>query len=575
MRTAGRTGAEALLRVLRAMGVERIYASPGSDWAPLWEALARPHAADEFPAYISSRHEESAAAMALGYAKASGKLPALVLHTTVGALHASMIVRAALHERIPMVVLAGESIGFSQAPAPPVGRQWLRLLADLGGPARLMEPCVKWSFALNTSAILPHTVQRACQLAAAAPKGPVFLSVPTEYLMERTASDPPAAAAHPSAPAASPQAIEALAQALCEARQPLIVTEEAGRDPRAVARLVELAETLGAPVIEAWQPYYVNFPRNHPLYGGVVADPGTLLKDSDLVLLVESVAPWHPPAALPEGTKVAVLGEDPLHSRLPFWGYRTDLVIPGDVALSLSQLLGRLASVLPAKDKDRNISRWSQKHAAEREARREQAKAAGTREVIETAWVAHELSAILPTDAIVVDETITHRLTLLQLLERLEPGGFYEASYGGLGVGLGMALGVKHAHPARPVIALIGDGAFHYNPVPASFGASQEHGLPILVVLFDNAGYLSQKTDVATYYPDGAAVRSGSFAGTSILPRPDYAALARAYDGYGERVERPAEVRAALLRGLEHVSQGRLALIHVVLEAVTTQGRKR
>jgi acetolactate synthase-1/2/3 large subunit len=118
------------------------------------------------------------------------------------------------------------------------------------------------------------------------------------------------------------------------------------------------------------------------------------------------------------------------------------------------------------------------------------------------------------------------------------------------------------------VVVTIGDGAFHYNPVPASFGASQELRLPLLVVLFNNAGYLSQKLDVVREYPDGAAVRTKHFAGLSILPRPDYPALARAYGGYGEAVEQPSEVRPALLRGLEAVWNGKLALIEMVLAPV-------
>src|SRR5262245_7617952 len=81
MITKGSSGAETALRVLRAMGVERIFASPGSDWAPLWEALAKPHGPDEIPAYLSSRHEETAVAMAAGYTKATGKLAAVVMHT--------------------------------------------------------------------------------------------------------------------------------------------------------------------------------------------------------------------------------------------------------------------------------------------------------------------------------------------------------------------------------------------------------------------------------------------------------------------------------------------------------------
>ena len=116
--------------------------------------------------------------------------------------------------------------------------------------------------------------------------------------------------------------------------------------------------------------------------------------------------------------------------------------------------------------------------------------------------------------------------------------------------------------------ALIGDGAFHYNPVVGSFGAAQEHALPVLVVLFDNAGYLSQKGDVIHEYPNGDAVRSQKFAGTSIHPRPDYALLAQAYGGMGECVQKPAEVRGAIQRALNAVANGQLALIDVVLAPV-------
>jgi len=182
--------------------------------------------------------------------------------------------------------------------------------------------------------------------------------------------------------------------------------------------------------------------------------------------------------------------------------------------------------------------------------------------------VAHELSEVLPANAIVVNETISHRGDLCRLLDKLKPGAFFEASYGGLGMGLGTALGVKNAHPDRPVVLTIGDGSFYYNAVPAAFGACQEHNLPVLVVLFDNAGYFSQKNDVVREYPDGWAVRTRKFAGTSITPIPDYAMLAKAFGGYGEKVDRPRDVRVALERGLAALGKGQLALIHLVLEPI-------
>ena len=540
-------GAEALLKALRSMGVERIFASPGSDWAPLWETLA----SDSFwgSRYISSRHEETAMAMALGYAKATGKLPAVMVHTTVGALHTTMIARAALHERIPMVILAGEVIGFAEPPSPKVGRQWLRLLTDVGGPARLMEGCVKWSFGLNVPTLLPQTIQRACQLAASAPRGPVFVSVPTEYLVAEVAAEAPPAAL-PVLPAVGESALVHLKEMLSAAKNPVIVTEEAGRDPAAVPALVALAEALDAPVYEAWQPYYANFPRSHRLYGGMIVDElPPEFRNADAVLLVESVLPWHPPSSIAD-KKVLVLGEEPLHARLPFWGFRADVVATGEVTPALLSL----AASVTKRASSKNLKKPKSEVQAG--------------QVIDTAWAAHELNAVLPDDVVVVNETITHRLDLHHQLDRLQPGRFFEASYGGLGVGLGLALGAKHADPSRTVVCTIGDGAFHYNPVVASLGAAQEHGLPILVVLFDNAGYHSQKRDVANYYPKGKAVQAGKVIGTPIAPAPDYVKLAEAYGGWGEKVDRPGELRAAFRRGLEQVAHGRLALIDVVLKPI-------
>jgi acetolactate synthase-1/2/3 large subunit len=571
MDTRGLTGAEAFLRILGRMGVERIFASPGSEWSPVWESLAKPSSAEEFPLYLSSRHEEIAVAMASGYAKATGKLPAVMIHTTVGGLHATMALRAALHERVPMVVFCGESVGFGEIPGPDPGQQWLRVLTDLGGPARLVETSVKWSFGLNASAILPATVARACQLAMAPPQGPVFVSIPMEHLFETMTSDAPAGAGFTRPPAASPESIDELARLLVEAANPVIVTEEVGRSVRAVEHLVALAELLGAPVVEGWHPSYVNFPRDHPLHGGVgpLAHLAPYLKDADVAWLLAAVAPWHPPSAAPgPSTRVAVLGDEPLNPRLPFWGYRADLVATGDVETSLALVLERVRRDLAPGQRADRIEAWRARHEKVRAARREESAASGQGKSVETRWVVHELNQVLPPGAIVVDETITHRLEINRGLDRLRPGQFIEGSYGGLGTGLGTALGVKAAAPDRTVVSLIGDGAFNYNPALAAFGFAQEHRMPFMTVMFNNSGYLSQKRGIPEHYPDGYAVKSRRFVGTSITPSPDYTAIARAFDGHGEKVESPAQVRPALQRALAAVSQGHLALLDMTLTPI-------
>ncbi|MGZ9157185.1 MAG: thiamine pyrophosphate-dependent enzyme [Candidatus Binatia bacterium] len=87
----------------------------------------------------------------------------------------------------------------------------------------------------------------------------------------------------------------------------------------------------------------------------------------------------------------------------------------------------------------------------------------------------------------------------------------------------------------------MGDGAFNYDPGLATLGVCQEHNLPIMIVLFNNYGYHSQKSGVPRFFPDGFAVKNQDFIGISINPSPDYAMIARAFDGYGEKVEEPGE----------------------------------
>src|SRR4029079_10076962 len=212
--------------------------------------------------------------------------------------------------------------------------------------------CVRCSLGLIVPTLLPQTLQRACQLAVSAPRGPVFVSVPTEYLITGVTSAAPPAAL-PALPAVGEATLQQMKEILSGAKNPVIVTEEVGRDPAAVPALVALAEALDAPVYEAWQPYYVNFPRSHRLYGGMIVDElPAEFRNADAVLLAESVLPWHPPSSIAD-KKVLVLGEETLHARLPFWGFRADVVATGEVAPALL----RLAASVTKRPSSRNLKK--------------------------------------------------------------------------------------------------------------------------------------------------------------------------------------------------------------------------
>ena len=566
--TKGLTGAQAMLRVLGEMGVERIFASPGSEWSPVWEALAEP-GANDIPVYMSTRHEETAVGMASGYAKATGKLPAVMIHTTVGALHATMAMRGALHEQVPMVVFAGESVGFGEDEGPDVGGQWASHLGDMGGPAKLVEDTVKWSFGVNTKSILPATIQRACRLAMAGPRGPVFLSLPMEHLFDKMTRNVASGLGSAPLATADPDGIKQLADMLADAENPVIVAEDAGRTTRAVDCLVEIAELLGCPVVETRSTGSINIPRTHPLHSGY--DPTGIVAGSDMIFLAAVIAPWHPASVTPsQGAKVAMLDENPHRVELPFYGFQSDLCLAGDIETSLERLLAELRDRITKGDAARSAraDALKAKNDARRLQWRDDAQALADQKPMDTRWVAHEIGQVLPADAMVVEETITHRLAIHQYLDGLKPGSFFAGCVGGLGTGLSTALGVKAANPGRPVICLIGDGSFNYDPVPAVFGAAQEHDLPFLTIMFNNQGYLSQKSGVPRYYPDGWAVKTNNYSGLHITPCPEYSIIITAFGGYGEKVEDPGAVRNAIERGLEALKNGQSALLDIRLKPV-------
>lgn len=570
IRTTGLDGATAVLRTLLGSGVDAIFASPGSEWVPLWEALARDRATGRpIPAYYSVRHEELAVAMASGWAKATGRVPAVLLHTTVGSLHGAMALRGALHECIAMVVLAGDVSGFGETPGPDVGAQWLNHLVDLGGPAALMERVARWSTAVHVGALLPATVARAVAVAQAEPAGPAFVSVPMEMLFETMTADPPRLGSAPAA-VADPDGIEALARRLVSATHPVIIAEEAARDPSNAARIVALAECVGARIVETRSARYVNAPRSHPLHAGL--DAAAAVRDADVALLLGIRAPWHPASRSPgESTWIAALGADPIHRDLPYYGYGLDLALAGRIGPSLDRLLSASQSYLAA-DPRRAAAVKTRRDEIELEstARRVAwAQVAADRKPalpLDPVWVSWELARLTPGDASIIEETITPRTAIQQALTAVRPGMFFAGAIGGLGTGLGTALGVKAARPGQPVICLIGDGSFHYNPALAALGAMQDLGLPILVVIYNNRGYVSQVQAIREYFPGGYAEQAPAAAGMAILPAPDYPALARAYGGWGMVVEHPDELAPAVQAGLEAVQSGRLAIVDVRIQ---------
>ena len=591
-------GGEALLQACTDLGADYIFSSAGSEWAPVWEALARREAAGEAaPRYLDLAHETIAVGMATGYAAVTGRVQAVLLHAGAGLLQGANAVQGALLTGVPVVVCSGESTGYGDAAGRDPGSQWYRNLSIVGGPQAFAAPFTKWASAAADAGVLYDMVKRAGELAAQPPAGPVYVNTPVEVLLSAW-QRPPAARPAPLAPrtVAADEDVDAAARLLAAAQRPVLAVESAGQDADAYTALVELADLLAIAVVEPQSAVCTNFPRTHPLHQG--GDLAALAADADLVVLLGCRAPWYPPGARPGAAKVLVIDEVPHRPHMAYQVLTADHYVGGAMAPTLRAIIARLHDLdhggIDAGLVRRRRERLAAAHAAADGARQDAEQRAlgsvtGESEggpgkpvrgegPVDPVAVAATLRDLLDGDAAVVDETITHSRTIARHLMASVPGR-YRYVQGGLGQGLGVTLGAKLAMQgegedgtgrgaggrSRMAVLTVGDGSWLYNPVLPGLMASAEHGLPVLVVIFNNGSYASMKNNHLRSYPEGAAARSGHFRGVDLSAQPDAAAVASAAGAAGITVRATEQLAPALEKAITAVRGGQTAVVNVLL----------
>jgi len=556
-------GGEAILEAFRKLKIDYIMSSPGSEWSPVWEALARQKLDRKpGPTFVESWHETLAVNMATGYTLITGRPQAVLLHAAVGMLQGSVGVHGALQNEIPMVVMSGESQSLGEDPDLDIEQQWYGGLS-VGGIERFVEPFAKWARAVTSPHTLYESVIRAGEMAQRVPKGPIYLNVALEHMLHDWT---PHAAAREVPPAptvqARPEDVAQIAKLLLDAKNPVIVAEASGRDPKAFTALVELADLLAIPVINGRASSYANFPTDHPLYQGT--GKSKALDDADLVLLVGGRAPWYPARRRPTSGKIVAIHDNPHKGHLTYQNWHSDHYLEGDIATSLELLAGQARSgKVDADIVNARRQRWTREHenyVAGLRAEQEKARAGSG---IDPVALLGAVGEVLPRDTIFVDETITHSPLLRQHLPQTMPQSFFRGS-GGLGQGIGTALGIKLAARERPVALIIGDGSFLYNPIVQALGASKQHDLPILIIVMNNKKYEAMRMGHVHHYPDGASASKDLHYGVKI-DGPDYERLGSHFGFDGQRVEKLDELKGALQKALVAVQGGKTALLNVVL----------
>jgi len=545
--------ADAYLELLASRGVEYFFANAGTDFAPIIEAYARRSAQGQAsPRPITVPHEVPAVAMAHGYTMISGRAQAVMVHVIVGAGNAAGGVINAARSNIPMLFSAGRNpvteAGAAGSRDRPI--HWAQEAFDQAG---MLREFVKWDYELKRFDQLETVVDRALTLARSEPCGPVYLTLPREVLAERHEAieySDPARAVVPAATVPDAAAVEEAAAILAAARNPIVITKALGRDPAAVPALVRLAEALGAPVFDQFHTY-VNFPQDHPLHGGF--DAAGHLGEADAILVIESDVPWFPQMHRPKPeTRVVHLAEDPLFSRYPVRGFPADLALAGTPRLAVAALADALARRVDPTAAAERRQRWTAAGARRREAAAAKSQAVQGDAPIDMLWLSRAIGDAVDDRTIVVNE---YDLDATQCTFT-RPGSYFAAPpSGGLGWGLGAALGAKLAAPDHAVICCVGDGAYIFGSPTASHFVSRAYHLPVLFVIFNNRTWNAVKRAVQTYARDGWAVRTDSMPLTALEPAPDYEVLCTASGGHGERVEDPAALPDAIRRGLRIVRE--------------------
>jgi thiamine pyrophosphate-dependent acetolactate synthase large subunit-like protein len=557
-------GGEAIVEACRKLEVDYILSSPGTEWAPVWEAMAnQDRDSRNGPVFMDCWHETLAVDIAAGYTLATGKMQAVLLHAGSGLLQGAMGIHGAWLAGVPMVVISGESMTYGEQDGFDPGAQWINNLSIPGGTTRLIEPVVKFATQAGSPHIVYESVIRAGELAQRAPTGPTYLSVSTETLMD--AWTPPAKERMvPAAPRtlSAPEDIERLAGLLAKAENPVVFTEGAGREVETYDALVALCEPLALPVVETRSAIFANFPNDHEMHQGYNFAP--FKDDSDLVIVIRTRAPWYPPSDGPSKAVVAVIDETPHRDSMVYQSLQADMYLEGNAAQTLRDLADAVVGLgVDAPAVEARRARLAESHNQIREKTLGARAEARHKTPIDPVWLCAALGEVMPDDTIYLDEVTSHTPLLREHIDTNRPQSFFTRQ-GGLGQGLGLSLGVKLAKRDQPVVTLIGDGGFLYNPVLQSLGAARDFDLPIMAVIFNNRKYIAMEGMTRKMYPEGTSIETDNFYGTHINA-PDFTKIAEAFGGYGEQVTDPDALEDAIRRGLEATKSGRSVILDVVV----------
>lgn len=516
------------------------------------------------PGLVLCLDESVAMAAAYGHYGISGKPQVVLVHRELGTLQVGGQMHNAYFGHIPVLLCAG-----SLAPTNRV--TWT---GEPYNPCYMTRNCVKWDYEMSSRDDITEIAWKALETAYADPRAPVYLStsidayggngslfnIPVRQVTPRKAPDP--------------QMLKKAAEILLAAEKPLILAGNSGRHPEAVNALIELAETLGARVINS--TVRVSFPTSHPLCAGVdpigggTRDTAGYFSAADALLLIEYDLPYAPfPLKPAERAKIVTVDLDVSKKDFPMWGHSAEVFIESESFPAIQGLTGAIREIL-TEEKCRAIKQrviqLKSEHQRIKNERIAKAESRSSQKPISPDWLCHCLAGMIQEDTIIVNQVITQSSSVFEQIDRSLPGTWLGCAGGSIGWALGAALGAKLAAPQKAVVTLMGDGAFIWGCPTATLWTAGSYQAPFLSIIFNNQSYGAIKGLVHRAYGEkGLSARQAFDCGVEIAPPPDYALIARACGAYGRTVNGPDEVMEALKEGFKEVDGGRCAVLDIRL----------
>jgi benzoylformate decarboxylase len=512
---------EAVFEMLRERGMTTIFGNPGSTELPMLS---------EFPEdfrYVLGLQEAVAVGMADGFAQASGLPTQVNLHTAPGLGNGMGAIFNAQANKSPLLVTAGQQ-----------HRSLMTLQANLTNrdAVRMPHPLVKWSYEPPRAQDVPHALARATHLAALAPRGPVFVSIPMDDWgvdlgeaqgdVRLTTTRAVSGAAQPAT-----EVLQDLAQRLSQAANPAFVAGpdiDAAGGWEAAIRLAE-RQRLTVYATPATGGGRIGFPEDHPLFQGILPPAvwpvGDALAAHDLVLVAgSSVFPYYPnipgPLLAPGTSLVAITSDPDEAARAPMGD-----AIVADVALTLAAL----AELVGDSERQAPPPRPAPEAAPEPDSG-----------PMNPSTAVRTLAQVFPPAGIVVLESPSATPALRNQLRLSRPGSYYFSAGGGLGFGMPAAIGVQLACPQRPVVCVLGEGSAQY--AVQSFWTAAAYNVPVTFLVLRNNEYAILKWFGMLEEIKGAPGLD--------LPALDCVAVASGYGVNARRVGDSEELGVELRRAL-------------------------